>query len=189
MRFLFVRSGFCPSRVSILPRDIRLPSDSTSRWTPLPSAGVSHCQARNGLSPSSCHPCRVHHEKTWIFLTSMFFALRKIMVFRLSNLRDSGEALAFRFLRSALAATFVLCAILSAAQVLKADSAVYRQIKPSQPNVVSFDSVLVSFYCWFILFINLNIIFSLFEKVACSFPNCSSRLSIFSLSFSTLCSF
>ena len=64
MRFLFVRSGFCPSRISILPRDIRLPSDSTSRWTPLPSAGVSHCQARNGLSPSSCHPCRVHLLKS-----------------------------------------------------------------------------------------------------------------------------
>ena len=76
MRFLFVRSGFCPSRVSILPRDIRLPSDSTSRWTPLPSAGVSHCQARNGLSPSSCHPCRVHLKKrNGLFTHSAFVCL------------------------------------------------------------------------------------------------------------------
>ena len=43
--------------------DIRLPSDSTSRWTPLPSANASYCRARSGLSPPSCCPCRAHYEK------------------------------------------------------------------------------------------------------------------------------
>src|SRR5690606_34544536 len=37
MYFLFVRPGFCR----------RLPSDSTSRWTPLPLANTSYCQARS----------------------------------------------------------------------------------------------------------------------------------------------
>ena len=45
MRFLFVRSVVC----------LKLPSDSTSRWTPLPSASCSPCRASSGLSPPS-HP-------------------------------------------------------------------------------------------------------------------------------------
>jgi|GEM_PF-1286363 len=43
MRFLFIGPGFC----------LRLPSDSASRRTPLPSASGSHCQAHRGLSPPS----------------------------------------------------------------------------------------------------------------------------------------
>ncbi|MBE6051828.1 MAG: hypothetical protein E7214_14570 [Clostridium sp.] len=39
---------------------LRLPSDSTSRWTPLPLTSGSHYQAHNGLSPSSCCPCWAH---------------------------------------------------------------------------------------------------------------------------------
>ena len=39
---------------------IRLLSDSTLRWTPLPSANDSYCQVRSGLSPPSYRPCRAH---------------------------------------------------------------------------------------------------------------------------------
>ena len=46
------------------PADIRLPSDSTSQWTPLPSANASYCRARCGLSPLSCCSCRAHQKKT-----------------------------------------------------------------------------------------------------------------------------
>ena len=42
---------------------IRLPSDSTSRWTPLPSANASCYRARSGLSPPSYRPCWAHHQK------------------------------------------------------------------------------------------------------------------------------
>ncbi|TGA98742.1 hypothetical protein E4665_07780 [Sporolactobacillus shoreae] len=52
MQFLFIGSEFC----------LRLPSDSTSRWTPLPSANSSYCQACSGLSPPSCRPCRAHKK-------------------------------------------------------------------------------------------------------------------------------
>ena len=48
--FLFVRPRFC----------LRLPSDSTSRWTPLPLANSSYCQACSGLSPPSHCTCRAH---------------------------------------------------------------------------------------------------------------------------------
>ena len=42
---------------------IRLPSDSTSRWTPLPSANSSYCQVCSGLSPPSYCPCRAHEKR------------------------------------------------------------------------------------------------------------------------------
>ena len=58
MRFLFVGPKFCP--LEVLPSAIRLPPDSTSRWTPLPSASGSCYQARSGLSPPSHRPCRAH---------------------------------------------------------------------------------------------------------------------------------
>ena len=54
MRFLFVGPRVC----------LRLPSDSTSRWTPLPSANSSHCKACNGLSPSSLRTCRAHPKRS-----------------------------------------------------------------------------------------------------------------------------
>ena len=50
MQFLFVRPGIC----------FRLPLDSTSQWTPLPSANTSYCQACSGLTPYSHCPCRAH---------------------------------------------------------------------------------------------------------------------------------
>ena len=50
IRFLFVRPRVC----------LRLPSDSTSRWTPLPLANSSYCQVCSGLSPPSYRPCRAH---------------------------------------------------------------------------------------------------------------------------------
>ena len=60
--FCSLGRGFA-HRVSMFP-GIRLSSDSTSRWTPLPSANVSYCQVRSGLSPPSSYPYRVHNEKT-----------------------------------------------------------------------------------------------------------------------------
>ncbi|MGB4469037.1 MAG: hypothetical protein WBI37_00140, partial [Tepidanaerobacteraceae bacterium] len=51
--FLFIRPRFC----------LRLPSDSTSPWTPLPSASGSHYQVHSGLSPPSYRPCRAHIKK------------------------------------------------------------------------------------------------------------------------------
>lgn len=56
------RFGILPVS-GLLTLDIRLPSDSTSRWTPLPSANASYCRARSGLSPPSYCPCRAHHSK------------------------------------------------------------------------------------------------------------------------------
>ena len=53
MRFLFVSASIC----------VRLPSDSTSRWTPLSFANSSYCKACSGLSPPSYHPCRAHCEE------------------------------------------------------------------------------------------------------------------------------
>nr|CTQ57204.1 hypothetical protein [Staphylococcus pseudintermedius] len=50
MIFLFVSASVC----------VRLPSDSTSQWTPLSFANSSYYQACNGLSPSRCYPCRAH---------------------------------------------------------------------------------------------------------------------------------
>ena len=67
------------------------------------------------------------------------------MTFCLANLKDNGEALAFRFPSGVLGVAVVLCAILGVTQVVKADPVVFRQIKPSQPNVVSFDSVQAKF--------------------------------------------
>ena len=50
LHFLLVRSSFC----------IRLSSDSTSRWTPLPSLTVLLTRVRKGLSPSSLATYRSH---------------------------------------------------------------------------------------------------------------------------------
>ena len=47
IQFLFVSSRVC----------VRLPSDSTSPWTPLSFANSSYCQACSGLSPPSCCAC------------------------------------------------------------------------------------------------------------------------------------
>ncbi|TPC11993.1 hypothetical protein DJ443_04975, partial [Staphylococcus pseudintermedius] len=52
MMFLFVSASVC----------VRLPSDSTSQWTPLSFANSSYYQACNGLSPSRCYPCRAHDK-------------------------------------------------------------------------------------------------------------------------------
>ena len=53
MQFLFVRPRLC----------LRLPSDSASRRTPLPSANSSYCQVCSGLSPPSDNTCRAHTQK------------------------------------------------------------------------------------------------------------------------------
>ena len=62
MRFLYVRSEFCPSRDLSTP-EIRLSSDSASRWTPLPLASPSHCRVDSGLSPYRTCAHRAHQKK------------------------------------------------------------------------------------------------------------------------------
>ena len=68
--------GSLPAKVPHL--DIRLPPDSTSRWTPLPSVNASYCRARSGLSPPSCYPCRAHNKNACVFPTCTHFCCRKI---------------------------------------------------------------------------------------------------------------
>ena len=53
MKFLFVRPGFC----------LRLPSDSTSRWTPLPLANASYCQGTFGTFTLKSSPMPGAHKK------------------------------------------------------------------------------------------------------------------------------
>ena len=67
------RPGTLPART---PRpDIRLPSDSTSRWTPLPSANASCYRARSGLSPPSYRPCRAHKKERRKSRRTCFFCV------------------------------------------------------------------------------------------------------------------
>jgi hypothetical protein len=73
LRFLFVGSGLC----------LQLPSDSTSRWTPLPLANSSYCQACSGLTPPSYCPCRAHGNP-WILNTLRFFSIQGHFRLRLS---------------------------------------------------------------------------------------------------------
>ena len=61
MRFLFVRPEFCPLR-DLSTLKIRLSSDSTSRWTPLPLAKPSHYRATLGLSPYRMCAHRAHQK-------------------------------------------------------------------------------------------------------------------------------
>ena len=49
--------------LALLSLHIRLPSDPTSRWAPLPSASGSCYRVRSGLSPPSYRPCRAHSKK------------------------------------------------------------------------------------------------------------------------------
>ncbi|HZK24880.1 MAG TPA: hypothetical protein VFC74_05790, partial [Oscillospiraceae bacterium] len=49
-----------------------LPSDSTSRWTPLPLANGSHCKAHSGLSPPSYRPCRAHQKEKYAWPGILF---------------------------------------------------------------------------------------------------------------------
>ena len=62
MWFLFVGPKLCPLE-ELSTSAIRLPSDSTSRWTPLPSANGSCYRVRSGLSPPGCRPCRAHKRR------------------------------------------------------------------------------------------------------------------------------
>ena len=57
---------------------IRLPSDSTSRWTPLSSANSSYCQVCSGLSPPSCNTCRAHIKKAICFCKWLFMDPRGV---------------------------------------------------------------------------------------------------------------
>ena len=55
------QAGTCSPSLYPSP-DIRLPSDSASRRTPLPSPNAPYCQARSGLPPPSYCPCRTHKK-------------------------------------------------------------------------------------------------------------------------------
>ena len=59
LRFLFVCPKLCPA-VNLSTSAIRLPSDSTSQWIPLPLANGSCYRVRSRLSPPSYRPCRAH---------------------------------------------------------------------------------------------------------------------------------
>ena len=74
--------GFARFRISVSSENIRLPSDSISRWTPLPSANASYCQVRSGLSPPSCYPCQVHQKKTSEYRIRRF-CIRNCVVHRI----------------------------------------------------------------------------------------------------------
>ena len=72
MRFLFVGPGLC----------LRLPSDSTSRWTPLPLANASCYRARSGLAPPSYRPCRAHnYKKDCVHYGAVLFAIPEFISF------------------------------------------------------------------------------------------------------------
>ena len=66
------QSGTLPAE-ALFSLCIRLPSDSTSRWTPLPSANASYHRAHSGLSPPSYCPCRAHQKESGALLRSAFF--------------------------------------------------------------------------------------------------------------------
>ena len=69
MRFLSVSASVC----------VRLPSDSTSRWTPLSFTNSSYCQVCSGLSPPSYRPCWAHNKNqlstlpNWLWLNFQLY--------------------------------------------------------------------------------------------------------------------
>ena len=73
MRFLFVRPEFCPLGDLLTPK-IRLSSDSTSRWTPLPLANPSRYRADSGLSPYRTCAHRAHYKD----LAELNYEIRQI---------------------------------------------------------------------------------------------------------------
>ncbi len=77
MRFLFVGPKLCP-QWDLSTLCIQLPSDSTLRWTPLPSASGSCYRARSGLSPPSYRPCRAHCKNPGRLSPSRVRPLRKL---------------------------------------------------------------------------------------------------------------
>ena len=55
------QSGTLPAE-ALFSLYIRLPSDYSSRWTPMPSANASCYRAHSGLSPPSYYPCRAYQK-------------------------------------------------------------------------------------------------------------------------------
>ena len=76
MRFLFVRPEFCPLE-DLSTSKIRLSSDSTSRWTPLPLANPSRYRADSGLSPYRTCAHRAHFSKNSIRKDTVFIFIRR----------------------------------------------------------------------------------------------------------------
>ena len=62
MKFLFVRPRFC----------LRLPSDSTSRWTPLPLANASYCQGAFGTFTLESSPMPGAHIRGCLRRDSLY---------------------------------------------------------------------------------------------------------------------
>jgi hypothetical protein len=60
IRFLFIGPRVC----------LQLPSDSTSRWTPLPLANSSCCQACSKFAPPSYRPCRAQSSRKWVIIAN-----------------------------------------------------------------------------------------------------------------------
>ena len=87
MRFLFVRPEFCPLGDLSTPK-IRLSSDSTSRWTPLPLASPSRYRADSGLSPyrTCAHRAHINVEED-----------RSVLLHFLAALHNSARAFGERF--------------------------------------------------------------------------------------------
>ncbi|MFB5663675.1 hypothetical protein, partial [Alteribacillus sp. HJP-4] len=71
MRFVFLGSEVC----------LQLPSDSTSRWTPLPLANGYNDLHRSGLKPYSVCACRAHLEKEIANQGDFFFYYIYVYVF------------------------------------------------------------------------------------------------------------
>lgn len=70
IKFLFVGAEFC----------FKLPSDSLSPRTPLPSANTSHCRACSGLPPPSCYPCRAHQIKNLGNFTQILLFIYSVII-------------------------------------------------------------------------------------------------------------
>ena len=81
MQFLFVRPRLCRG----------LPSDSTSRQTPLSLANSSYCQVCSGLSPPSDSACRAHKIKIryGIYFRIGFFCIKDYLI-SCSKLSNAG---------------------------------------------------------------------------------------------------
>ncbi|MFV0265936.1 MAG: hypothetical protein ACK5HT_02260, partial [Draconibacterium sp.] len=62
---------------------LRLPSDSTSQWTPLPSACDSRQLARSGLEPYKYMVCMAHNKNPEEFSPGyhQFFIQCKLLFF------------------------------------------------------------------------------------------------------------
>ena len=69
---------------------LRLTSDSTSRWTPLPSDNTSYCQAFSGLSPPSYCPFRTNEKPPLMLFYQRRFKMASSAGFEPTTFRLGG---------------------------------------------------------------------------------------------------